>query len=910
MKEKKYFAFISYKREDEEWAKWFQNELENYHLPTNLNGREQVIEAMPEAFRPPKEFRPIFRDIDELKSGNLPDQIYNALAASLHLVVICSTHLADDDKATWVNKEINDFIEIGKKEGVDNVKHIFPFIVDGNPHDKYGRECFPKALRSLAKEQERIGGNVNEGGDVSEVNRERAFVKVLSGMLPDFVTFDMLWNRYDRDKMERERKEKEERDKLLSIQSKYISEKAMKLIADGDSYLARRLAIEVLPKNTSDPERPLVLEAEVLLRKSLEHQTAILRGHTHSAMVSITDKDKSRIYSIGADGYLCVWDISSGALLHRVSTLDKIDAAGVSICISPDGTTLATATNNEVRFWNTRTYEPIGFSLVHSTYITQVIYSTDGRFVFTALADGYIYIWSTGGKFIGKIKDNDNLDSWTVQWMSCSENRLFAATWESIHMWDFDNEMLTNAGSISLPFGRSHCMKFSSDGKYMATSNGNNVCLFDRASYTTGTMTYRMITEGVLEHKGEVLALDISPDCRCIAVGVGKTLYVWKCEFHINYHLSKWKQTQSMAFNALIDHINYLRDNNILIVSLNNGEVRIIDFTEQQCDVIPIEAECIDFSVDGNLMAVVSNNNYAPIIYDADTYGEIFHSKFDSILNHLLIENQNNYISFQDNNRKLVTLSDCISHWKIEDVALLTSPRTTFGDYKCCSKAMTRNGRRAAFAFKTGVLLLVDAENECGTMELEPEENYSIYKSLAFSYDSKFLASTSRNGAKVWDATTGELLCMLPAPSMYSGESIEFSADGTKIISADKSHNVMIWDWDGKKNVAVGPVQLVGHYEQVLYSSFNSNGKLAVSASQNKIIIWDVMTASIMKEFKHSIDKKFVRFSPNNSRIITSDGNNLYVWKYPPLQLLIDETHARCSTRQLTMEERKQYSIR
>ena len=41
-KENKYFAFISYKREDEEWAKWIQHELENYHLPVILNGREDL----------------------------------------------------------------------------------------------------------------------------------------------------------------------------------------------------------------------------------------------------------------------------------------------------------------------------------------------------------------------------------------------------------------------------------------------------------------------------------------------------------------------------------------------------------------------------------------------------------------------------------------------------------------------------------------------------------------------------------------------------------------------------------------------------------------------------------------------------------------------------------------------------
>lgn len=34
--EKEYYAFISYKREDEKWAKWLQNKLEHYKLPSNV----------------------------------------------------------------------------------------------------------------------------------------------------------------------------------------------------------------------------------------------------------------------------------------------------------------------------------------------------------------------------------------------------------------------------------------------------------------------------------------------------------------------------------------------------------------------------------------------------------------------------------------------------------------------------------------------------------------------------------------------------------------------------------------------------------------------------------------------------------------------------------------------------------
>ena len=46
MGNKKYIAFISYKREDEDWAKWLQDKLEHYKFPTNLNGRKSTVARM------------------------------------------------------------------------------------------------------------------------------------------------------------------------------------------------------------------------------------------------------------------------------------------------------------------------------------------------------------------------------------------------------------------------------------------------------------------------------------------------------------------------------------------------------------------------------------------------------------------------------------------------------------------------------------------------------------------------------------------------------------------------------------------------------------------------------------------------------------------------------------------------
>ena len=137
--EKEYYAFISYKSEDVEWAIWLQHELEHYNLPASFNGRSDICQKL----------RPVFRDIDELCAGNLPEQIKRALKNSQNLIVVCSPRAAT---SPWVNQEIETFISLCKTD------RIFPFIVEGNSP----KEFFPPELLGLPKNEERLGGNASK----------------------------------------------------------------------------------------------------------------------------------------------------------------------------------------------------------------------------------------------------------------------------------------------------------------------------------------------------------------------------------------------------------------------------------------------------------------------------------------------------------------------------------------------------------------------------------------------------------------------------------------------------------------------------------------------------------------------------------------------------------------------------
>lgn len=173
-----YFAFISYKREDEKWAKWLQKKLESYRLPTAIRKENPNL---------PNKIRPVFRDQSELSGGNLKAEIEKGLNGSKYLIVICSPRSA---KSTWVSKEVQHFIDQGREE------YIIPFIVGGTPNASNPEdECFPEGLRQLTGEKEILGININEMG------RDAATIKVIARMFD--LRFDSLWQRHEKAKRKR-----------------------------------------------------------------------------------------------------------------------------------------------------------------------------------------------------------------------------------------------------------------------------------------------------------------------------------------------------------------------------------------------------------------------------------------------------------------------------------------------------------------------------------------------------------------------------------------------------------------------------------------------------------------------------------------------------------------------------------
>lgn len=374
---KEYYAFISYKREDEKWAKWLQDKLEHYKFPTNLNGRTDL----------PKNIRPTFRDVTDLNPGLLAEEINNALRNSQWLIVVCSPRSA---KSPWVCKEAQTFIDLGRAD------HIIPFVIEGNPFsDDISTECYPEALLNLTGSKELLAANINEMG------RDAAAIKVVARMFN--LKFDTLWQRYRRE----ERKKRMIRFLLLAIvaftsiifalvlhnknesisihlrgmqemQSRAVTEWTEK---EEDPVKQIAMLLKVLPSNYANPDRPYTTEAGTRLLE-IFNTTRIEKVFDNDKVAKYAEIDKNgenilAVYKEDSATTVKIWNAHKGQAEQKVFTIPYED--GIAN-FSPNGEYVMLFPG--LSFKNNLT--PCGEILIHNVKTGKKIFSPQEEFDFAS----------------------------------------------------------------------------------------------------------------------------------------------------------------------------------------------------------------------------------------------------------------------------------------------------------------------------------------------------------------------------------------------------------------------------------------------------------------------------------------------------------------------------------------------
>lgn len=778
-KGKAYFAFISYSRLDEEWANWLTHELEHYHLPLTTNGRKKM----------PKTLRPIFRDIEELSAGNLPQQIHEALESSKHLIVICSPNSA---KSHWVNKEIEEFIKMGRTD------RIFPFIIDGIAlSGNEDTECFPPALRALPKEEERLGANVhekkNEGkefrtckdcpikkdenvvkkqGDINDKGRDAAVVKIVAGMLG--LSFDILWRRYEREKAEEERMVKKQRDNLQRLQSRFIAEKAIDLTNKGNYDLAKKLLLEVLPKDLIYPNRPYTIEAETALRYACEHSTAKIILYTNGAKYASISPDGKYIISVSEKNIYDIWDVETGCKKMQLKRSKDLFTS-ITYCEGKESSVLTYRDKSE-HIWDNYTESFLAEIAKRTYYENTAFYCNEGKYI-VSVSENTVVIWDskTGKELFMFEKSTKQLKYNTV----LSPDGKYIASYDSYHIVRI-TDISTKREYKALKGHKSNInsIVFSDDGNYLITTSDDN------------------------------------------------TIRLWETK--------KEEPPQKIKSGSCINMANFSPDGKHIIAA-SNESINIYDTeTGKLIMTLTGHKHCVKsatFSPDGKRIVSAAPSDVI-IVWSAETGKELFRIKERAY--------KVNSVQFSPDGRWIVSATGeedaddifkisfdySIIIWDAETGKLLKELRGH--SYIVNSAVFSPNGEIIASASSDKTVRVWDVCSGCLLKVLKGHTD-EVQSIVFIPNGTKIISGSTDNTIRIWDVTTGkELLKIDCLAKRYPF--INCSPDGKWIISA--SDGVQIWDIESGHKVWTIKIK-----DGCKYVSMSSDGKQILAVSSNSTIV-------------------------------------------------------------------------
>ncbi|MDM8559508.1 caspase family protein [Candidatus Parabeggiatoa sp. HSG14] len=206
----------------------------------------------------------------------------------------------------------------------------------------------------------------------------------------------------------------ERRDSVLLTQSSLLTNLAERETEKGNTTKGTLLALEALPKDMSNPDKPYLPKAEEALYNSVVKPTERL-VLKHDNLVEQAIFSPNGNYILTSSGYSnsYLWDAHTGDLIATPNTLPNDEIIIRHIVFSPDSKYVITIESNSpddvIHLWNIHTgKEPVTFKSFGD--ISDVTFSPNGQHLITISDRNAIFLWDIKtGKLLNSLKNDKKI---------------------------------------------------------------------------------------------------------------------------------------------------------------------------------------------------------------------------------------------------------------------------------------------------------------------------------------------------------------------------------------------------------------------------------------------------------------------------------------------------------------------
>ncbi len=173
--------------------------------------------------------------------------------------------------------------------------------------------------------------------------------------------------------------------------------------------------------------------------------------------------------------------------LAELARFQSLSGRMWSAAFSPDSRQIVTTDDQGAQVWDAQTYRLL-FKLPHGSTVYQAVYSADGAKLVTTGSDGAVRIWDAASGALVRELHGGSVRRRSFAVAMSSDGKLVAAIdtqGEFAHAWDAVTGALI--AKIRNDASEFPALAFSTDGRWLATTGGNDVHVFDVQSRRLAT---------------------------------------------------------------------------------------------------------------------------------------------------------------------------------------------------------------------------------------------------------------------------------------------------------------------------------------------------------------------------------------------------------------------------------------